>query len=263
MAVSQSLLCGAMFAGGLSGGRIPAADAGAGALINPATTELMTMAPIGSKSVAMTTSTLLHAVFPPVNNSSQLSVSEEARTKGMGPFGTIAALLRWSASAAHRGWAYVVATVLCRGCCTAQPVGDPAAIRAWRGRGLGTTRHRLATVLQRARPASDTSRRTARHARPAEVQFVAMSRSSARTVDLLPRGQRQRAQHHHVLGELVTGQALGGVLAKPPRQLRRRPARPRQTTATPTSPMTGSFRLTTATAATSGWSASTPSTSIG
>ena len=41
MEVSQSLLSGAMFAGGLAGGRIPAAAAGV--LVSPAATELMTM----------------------------------------------------------------------------------------------------------------------------------------------------------------------------------------------------------------------------
>ena len=51
MDVSQSGLSGAMLAEGLEGGRMPAADAGA--LVSPAATVLMTMAPMGSRSVAM------------------------------------------------------------------------------------------------------------------------------------------------------------------------------------------------------------------
>jgi hypothetical protein len=51
MAVTQSLLSGAMFAPGFDGGRIPAAEAGA--LVKPAAIELMIMTPIGSSSVAM------------------------------------------------------------------------------------------------------------------------------------------------------------------------------------------------------------------
>ena len=50
IAVSQSPLSGAMFAGGLAGGRIPAAEAGA--LVSPAAMELMIMAPTGTRSAA-------------------------------------------------------------------------------------------------------------------------------------------------------------------------------------------------------------------
>ena len=50
MEASQSVLFGAMLAGGLDGGRIPAAPAGA--LVSPAAMELMIMMPIGSNNVA-------------------------------------------------------------------------------------------------------------------------------------------------------------------------------------------------------------------
>ena len=51
MAVSQSPLSGAMFAGGLAGGRIPAAEADA--LVSPAATEPMIMTKTGNRSVAI------------------------------------------------------------------------------------------------------------------------------------------------------------------------------------------------------------------
>ena len=50
MEASQSVLFGAMLAGGLDGGRIPAAPTGV--LVSPAAMELMTMTPIGSSNVA-------------------------------------------------------------------------------------------------------------------------------------------------------------------------------------------------------------------
>jgi hypothetical protein len=51
-----------MLAEGFEGGRMPAADAGA-ALTNPAATELMTMAPMGSRSVAIRRLALLRCTL--------------------------------------------------------------------------------------------------------------------------------------------------------------------------------------------------------
>ena len=50
MEVSQSALSGAMFAGGLAGGRIPVAEADV--LVSPAAMELMIMTTTGNRSVA-------------------------------------------------------------------------------------------------------------------------------------------------------------------------------------------------------------------
>ena len=50
MEMSQSALSGAMFAGGLAGGRIPVAEADV--LVSPAAMELVIMTTTGNRSVA-------------------------------------------------------------------------------------------------------------------------------------------------------------------------------------------------------------------